>query len=474
MKPSSQNLNVDFALALTQGTSQSPGVTYAQLLGAQPRFEAALASVLGRVQKGELGFWRLPTTQTQSIDTMKAVANSLPTSIKDVLVLGIGGSSLGGRALCHALVGSLEVPQPATPQNKRIYFVDNSDPWFFHQLLQQLSAHTTLVIAISKSGGTVETAAQLLVAEHWLKQALGTPKAKRHVVLITDPSQGSLRAKAVDEELLSLEIPSNVGGRFSALTPVGLFPAHLAGVNIPALLSGAQAMASSCAAKELIRNPAGILAVLHVLHHEQHNRNIHVMMPYADALRPFAAWYVQLWAESLGKRLDVHGQVVHQGPTPLAAVGATDQHSQLQLFAEGPQDKLITFIVAETTQRDLSIPEASGELAYLKGKSLHGVLNAEQRATAVSLANHGRPSITLRIPRIDASALGALCFLYEAATAFAGELYEVNAFDQPGVETSKLYASALLERPGFSQYSKDLDQVATPGTTDYTVGCPLP
>lgn len=233
-------------------------------------------------------------------------------------------------------------------------------------------------------------------------------------------------------------------------------------------------MATSCASKELIKNPAGILAVLHVLHHEHHNRNIHVLMPYSDALRPFAAWYVQLWAESLGKRLDVHGNIVHKGPTPLAAIGATDQHSQLQLFAEGPHDKLVTFIRTEATERDLRIPDTSGELAYLNGKSLHGVLNAEQQATSMSLANNGRPSMTIAIPRLDASALGALCFLYEAATALAGELYDVNAFDQPGVETSKRYASALLQRPGFSQYMQDLAQVATPRIPDYTLGCPLP
>ncbi len=466
-------LSLDFTLALTQGTSEPTGITPSELAGQQTTFEAALNHVLKRHRDGELGFWGLPS-ETKHAESVVTVASQLPSAIKDVLVLGIGGSSLGGRTLCHALAGSLEVPPPANASSKRVYFVDNSDPWFLHQLLARLEPATTLVVAISKSGGTIETMGQLLVTEQWLRTSLGAETAKTHLVLITDPEEGPLRRKANQEGIAALDVPSNVGGRFSVLSNVGLFPAYLAGIDITALLSGARAMANASETPELMNNPAGLLAALHVLHHRNFHRNLHVLMPYADALRPFAAWYVQLWAESLGKRLDVHGNVVHCGPTPLGAIGATDQHSQLQLFAEGPSDKLLTFITVRDTSYDLPIPPSTTDFAYLNGKSLHAMLSAEQQATAISLAKLGRPSLAIQMPRIDARSLGALLFLYEAATAFAGELYEINAFDQPGVEASKHYASALLERPGFSQYRQDLTHTVPATGSRYIIRCSDP
>jgi glucose-6-phosphate isomerase len=253
-----------------------------------------------------------------------------------------------------------------------------------------------------------------------------------------------------------LAIPSNVGGRFSLLSPVGLLPALLGGADVDELLDGAADMAKRCQSAELRRNPAGIVAATHVLQHRLRGRSIHVMMPYADRLRPFAAWYVQLWAESLGKRVNRHGQVVEQGPTPIAAVGATDQHAQMQLFMEGPRDKLITFLRVAEPARDLVIPHMRGASAYLGGASLHDLLEAEREGTTQALASDGRPSITISVQRLDAFALGALFFLYEAATAFAGELYDVHAFDQPGVELGKRLAYGLLGREGYERTAQEI------------------
>jgi glucose-6-phosphate isomerase len=179
------------------------------------------------------------------------------------------------------------------------------------------------------------------------------------------------------------------------------------------------------------------------------------MMPYADALRPFADWYVQLWAESLGKRHDRHGRVVESGPTPLSAVGATDQHAQMQLFMEGPRNKIVTFIsVADAP--DLPIPATMGDFTYLGGHSLLEVLQAERRGTTLALASDGRPSVTIELPSLNAASLGALFFLYEAATAFAGEIYGIDAFDQPGVELGKRLASGLLGRPGYEEAAEEV------------------
>src|SRR5690606_26926327 len=232
------------------------------------------------------------------------------------------------------------------------------------------------------------------------------------LVAITDPESGSLRAAVEAEGLTSFAIPSNVGGRFSVLSAAGIVPAALAGLDVRALLAGAAAMAEACRGPRLRDNPAGLLAALHLLHHERYGRGIHVMMPYADALRPFSAWYVQLWAESLGKRVDRAGNTVERGPTPLGAVGATDQHSQVQLFIEGPRDKLVTFLSVAEPERDLRVPDAKGPNAYLSGVQLSTLLEAERRGTAAALAADGRPSLHLRLPRLDAHSLGALLFLY--------------------------------------------------------------
>jgi glucose-6-phosphate isomerase len=209
---------------------------------------------------------------------------------------------------------------------------------------------------------------------------------------------------------------------------------------------------------------------VHVLQHRLRGRSIHVMMPYSDQLRPFAAWYVQLWAESLGKRVDLGGAVVERGPTPIAAVGATDQHAQMQLFMEGPRDKVMTFIRVEQSTVDITIPASQGANAYLGGKTLHALLEAEREGTTQALASDGRPSVTLTLPSVDAHSLGALFFLYEAATAFAGELYGVYTFDQPGVEHGKRLAYGLLGREGYESVADEVRKLQAKRPTRHRVG----
>jgi glucose-6-phosphate isomerase len=437
-------IRIDYALAMAHGVGPRHGLTDADLDAYGPRFEAGLGSLLASVASGEIGFWALPIEHAVG-ESAERFAHALPDAITDVLVLGIGGSSLGGRALYHALIGPPELALPSAGK-RRLHFPDNSDPWLFARLLDALRPEQTVALVISKSGGTVETAAQMLVVEAWL----GALRTKQ-LVLITDPERGALRELARAEGLPSFPVPPNVGGRFSVLSAVGLVPAALAGMDTRALLEGAAVMAEACRRPSLRENPAGLLATLNVAHHERFDRGIHVLMPYADALRPFAAWYVQLWAESLGKRVDRQGEVVERGPTPLAAVGATDQHAQGQLFMEGPRDKLLTFIAIEARDGDLGIPRTEGPNAYLGGHRFGELLDAERRGTTLALAKDGRPSLTLTLPRLDAHSLGALFFLYEATTAIAGALYDVDPFDQPGVEAGKHLAFGLLGREGYEE-----------------------
>ncbi|MFW6050836.1 MAG: glucose-6-phosphate isomerase [Myxococcota bacterium] len=439
-------LRIDYALAMAPGVGEGRGLTDAQLDEAAPAVEAAVDGLLTRVRDGELGFFHLPRDR-RPLEAVDRWVAGLDPAIEDVLVLGIGGSSLGARAIHQALGGPPELAR-AAPGRRRLHFPDNSDPWQLVALLEHLAPERTLAVVTSKSGGTVETAAQYLVVREWLAKDLGADTARKHLVLVTDPEKGPLRDLARGEHIDAFDIPPNVGGRFSVLTPVGLLPARLAGVDARGLLDGAAAVAEACERRALRENPAALLAALHVLHHRRFGHAIHVLMPYADALRPFAAWFVQLWAESLGKRHDRAGAQVENGPTPLPAVGATDQHAQVQLFMEGPRDKLVTFVAVDEPAHDLPIPTSTGPFAYLGGHTLGGLLDAERRGTTLALAEDGRPSLTVHLPRVDARTLGALFFLYEAATALAGELYDVNAFDQPGVELGKRLASGLLGKPG--------------------------
>ncbi len=448
-------ISIDYSLSMAEGVGPLGGLREEELDAERPSFQGAHENLLSQVRSGALGFWTLPEDKDQ-LKQVRSIAKNVPDAMSDVLVLGIGGSSLGARAIYQALSGPLELAGIAKRTHARLHFPDNSDPWLLAALLDALDPKSTLALCVSKSGGTVETAAQLLVIKRWFESGLPAGDVRKHIVAITDPKSGQLREQAQAEGWATMSVPSNVGGRFSLLSPVGLFPALLAGVDIDEMLDGAEAMAKRCDTGELRDNPAGVIAAVHVLQHRLRGRSIHVMMPYSDRLRPFAAWYVQLWAESLGKRINRSGQIVEIGPTPIPAVGATDQHAQGQLFMEGPRDKLITFLRVAEPNKDLIIPHANGPSSYLGGTTMHALLEAEREGTTQALAMDGRPSLTVSLQRLDAFSLGGLFFLYEAATAFAGELYNLNAFDQPGVELGKKLANALLGREGFERTAQEI------------------
>jgi len=315
----------------------------------------------------------------------------------------------------------------------------------------------TLFIVTSKSGGTAETMAQFLIVYERITSA--TLDVAKHLVFVTDPRQGALRPLADRLKVPALDIPPSVGGRFSVLTPVGTLPAALIGIDVQSLLAGAGEMARRCDGAELAANPAGLYAILQWLSDTQLKKSIAVFMPYSDPLRDFAAWFVQLWAESLGKKRPDGTSV---GSTPLAALGATDQHAQVQLFMEGPADKTVTFIAVKERSTDVKIPSAFPdvkELGYLAGHSLGELIDIEQRATAGALARRGRPNMTIHLDRVDAAHVGQLMMLLEIATAYAGQLYGIDAFNQPGVELGKQFAYALLGRPGADAAKKEWESL---------------
>jgi glucose-6-phosphate isomerase len=359
----------------------------------------------------------------------------------NLVVLGIGGSALGLRCLAGALLSPYYnlLDTKARGGFPRLFVCDNIDPDNFATLLKIIDWKETCVCVISKSGKTTETMAQFYIIRDVLLKKLSSSRWKEHVVVITDPSQGPLRALAVQEGLQNFSLPQDVGGRFSVLSSVGLFPAACVGMDIGGLIGGATEMAERCKTADIESNLAVKNACVHYVMDTVKRKPISVMMPYSDSLALFADWYAQLWAESLGKR--------GMGPTPVKAVGATDQHSQLQLYMEGPPDKVITILGAERFALKAPIPATqTKDFDYLSGKDLCDVLKAEQTATTQALKTMRRPVVTVTVPQVSANTMGQLFMLYQIQTVVCGKLYGMNPFDQPGVELGKKLTREMLNR----------------------------
>ncbi len=368
------------------------------------------------------------------------------TWVKDFVVLGIGGSALGSQAVLAAL-GSGPV---------KIHFVDNVEPEPILELLRSLNPASTMVNPISKSGSTAETMAAFLVFRKWLGDTLGD-NWKQHVVVTTEPNRGILRPYVQAEGLNSFDVPESVGGRFSVTCPVGTLPLAFAEVDIAGFIAGCR-KANDNANLPAEKNLAAQTALINHLLAEK-GLNINVFMPYSTRLRFLPDWFVQLHDESLGKTLDRTGKEVRTGTTAVRAVGTTDQHAQVQLFREGPHDKLITLIRLEKPTENLEIPSVVGleKLDYLFGRNFFELLDAEAKATAHALAKGGQPNFTFLLESLTAESLGELMQHQMWQTAFLGELWNINAFDQPGVELGKEFTYALMGRPGWEGLKAELE-----------------
>ena len=453
-------MKLAYGRMLQDGLDGRHGLPRARLGELVDRFAAVQEEVRRRRGSGEYGFYDL-VDQGETVRQIAGFAEGVGQAYDHVLVLGIGGSALGTKALLNALRRPAwnEWDDEGREFYPRVTVLENVDPTTVAAALARIDPRRVLVNVISKSGGTAEIMAQYLVVRAWLESALGDA-ASRHLVFTTDPERGALRELAGRAGIATLDVPPAVGGRFSVLSPVGLLPAALAGIDIAELLSGARHAVERASADDLLRNPAALYAALHWAADSDLGARIHVLMPYTDRLRELAEWFRQLWAESLGKRVDREGRAVHVGPTPLAAVGATDQHSQVQLFMEGPFDKVITFVQLERFAEDVPIPapEQNGtlpaDLAYLPGHTLGELLNAEYEATSTALAEMGRMSCTLRLPELTPATLGEMIMFFQLATGYAGVWYGIDPFDQPGVELGKRLTYAAMGRPGYASATR--------------------
>lgn len=398
---------------------------------------------------GKLGFGDLPN----DANAVKAVMDFARShSLPNVLLLGIGGSALGPAALDAAL------NHPNS--GRRLVVLDNIDPDFICDSLTSIAAQDTIVNVIAKSGVTAETMATFAVVRKWMNDAIGETKARERFVVTTDPAKGDLLAIAQQENYPAFVIPPNVGGRFSVLSPVGTLPAALMGFDVESLMKGAHNAAVQTR-KPFFENPALVAAFIQFVLERERGKRILVLFPYSQALWKFAFWLKQLWGESLGKKLDRRRQEVYYGQTPTAALGATDQHSQLQLFIEGPNDKSFLFFTVKEFHNSLPIEHPFSKydsMDYLEHKTIADLFRAEKQATEIALTEAGRPNATITVDRIDAEALGELVMFSQYFTAYAGEFYDVDAFDQPGVEYGKNLTFAMMGRPRFAEYNRKIEE----------------
>ena len=440
------------------------GITPAEMANVTHQVAAAHETLMAQVQAGQLGYAALPTHGEYSRGVHELVARYRDNTT-DLVVLGIGGSALGNIAVHSALnpatYNLLSAGQRGGP---RLFVLDNVDPDLVGEVLRLLGRRlkTTLVNVISKSGETAETASGFMIFREMLRKRLGDGFASR-IVATTDAERGTLHDIAKSDGYAMLPVPGDVGGRFSVLSPVGLFPAAMCGIDIDAMLAGAASMRNRTDKANMSENPAAVLAAIKYLAFAVKGKGMHVMMPYSNRLYMLADWYRQLWAESLGKRTDRDGAEVFTGPTPIKALGATDQHSQVQLYREGPNDKLTVFLEVDKHPREVRVPDVFAQaegLSYLRKARLSKLLAAEKRATEYALAASNRPSVTVRFDRITPISIGEFFYLYEFTTSLMGELLNINAYDQPAVELGKQATFALMGRPGHEDLAKKIKHFA--------------
>lgn len=462
-------LTLDFANCLTSrvGAHGLPD----NFLSTRARDAAAWTESLASTRGTGWERWReLPfdPMRREHVRAVKRLVKKHRATTENLVVLGIGGSALGNIALQSAL-------NPPTwnllPRRRRggprLFVLDNVDPMLIASVFDFIrqddpKLKRTLINVVSKSGETAETAAQFLMARDLLKKARGRRYAD-HIVAVTDPAKGTMRSICDAEGYETLPVPDGVGGRFSVLSPVGLFSAAMCGININALLDGAAEMDAWCSIADITKNPAAAIAAM-LMEFASRGKSNHVMMPYSNNLYLLADWFRQLWAESLGKRVDKSGREVFAGATPIKALGTTDQHSQVQLYREGPNDKVFCFLDVQKHAKDIRIPRGLkvDTLRYLQGSTFSALLAAEKRATEFAFVESQRPNFTITFPRLNERFVGQFIQLWEIVTAYSGLILGIDAYDQPAVETGKVATFGLMGREGYAEWKSKVEKALEP------------
>ncbi|MBE5816295.1 MAG: glucose-6-phosphate isomerase [Clostridiales bacterium] len=437
------------------------GFDESQLFDILPMASSALHAIRdlhNNAEKNMVEWMDILSPEDSVVNDVLETARQVSADFDYFVVLGIGGSALGPIAVQKALNHNFynELPDSKRP-GPRFYVLDNIDPTLIGALCDVIDIKRTAFNVITKSGTTTETMSQFIYFKDLLCKE-GVEDWTRHFFFTTSKDKGVLFELAREYGIKSFVIPNGTGGRFSVFSPVGLFPAAVCGIDIKGMLTGAQKMKELCLNEDIKSNPAAVFALLQYLAVNS-GKNISVLMPYSQQLSSIAEWYCQLWAESLGKKYDKEGNTVNCGQTPVKAVGVTDQHSQLQLYSEGPSDKVITFINVENYGRSVNIPEdyAGVEaMSFLSGVGFDHIAACEQKGTQYALTDSRKLTRSITLSEVNANTVAQLLTFFEFETAFMGELLGINTYDQPGVELSKKATFALLGRKGYETQRKEL------------------
>ncbi len=463
-----QRLRFDFNNMMSDYIGKEQGFTSLELKNSLNLCKSSFETVQNNRGKGMMGWSELPYNQDQVVEEILETAKAVRKNFKYFVVLGIGGSALGPIAVFQALK---HLHYNDLPERKRggpkFYVEDNVDPERMAALFDVIEPEKTMFNVITKSGSTSETMSQYLIIWNMLKEKFGE-NAKNHMIATTSQNSGNLIKIAKAEGLKTFYIPDSVGGRFSELCPVGLLPAAVLGINIKSMLKGAAYMDKLCSKPDYKKNPAMAFAVLQYLAISK-GKNISVMMPYADGLRYMADWYCQLWAESLGKAVKKDGSPAFTGQTPVKSLGVTDQHSQVQLYTEGPFDKVVTFLAVDEYRSEVVIPNGCEEFPnvnFLCGHTMNELISTEMKATEYALCKKQRLNNTIYLPVLNEFTLGELMYMLELATAYIGEMFGIDTYNQPGVEEGKNATYAMFGRKGYEEKRKELENAPTK-TNDY-------
>jgi len=439
------------------------GVTEKELKETAPRIKDLTKQMADDRKAGKLKYRDLPYDD-EMIDQVQRQVEHFRDRCDILIVLGIGGSALGNIALHNALNPyTYNLMSDRTRNGPQLFVLDNVDPDQLKSVVDLVAPkiRKTIVNVVSKSGETAETASQFILFRDLLQQKLGK-KYKDNVIATTDPQGGTLREIAKAEGYRTLEVPEGLGGRFSVMSAVGLFSAAMCGIDTDALLEGAADMDKRLKDADVFKNPAAMIAAVHYLL-DQKGKTMSVMMPYSTSLYSLADWFRQLWAESLGKQNGLKRKNVNAGQTPIKALGTTDQHSQVQLYREGPNDKITTFLEVERFSTKLAIPSIMKDvqsLDYLAGSNFQTLINSEKAATEYALMESQRPTMTVSFPQISPQTVGQFFYLYETAVSYMGGLLEVNTYDQPAVQLGKDATYALMGKSGYAELGKKIQAVA--------------
>ncbi len=457
-----ENIRFDYNNMMSTYVGKEQGITDKELSAIKPLAKQAHAFVKENRGTGMMGWTELAYNQKDIVADIQATAKIVRRNADAFVVLGIGGSALGPmavfQALCHLRHNELKKSKRKAP---KFYVEDNVDPERMASLFDILDLDKTVFNVITKSGSTSETMSQYLIIMNMLKEKYGD-KANEHIIATTDAKNGNLIKIAKKEKLKTFYIPDGVGGRFSEICPVGLFPAAVLGIDIKEILKGCAQMDKLCRKADFATNPALVAAALQYIAIGK-GKNISVMMPYADSLKLMADWYCQLWGESLGKAVNNKGEKVNVGQTPVKALGVTDQHSQVQLYTEGPFDKVTTFIGVDKYRAEVTIPGGAEDfpnVSFLSGHTMNELITCEMLATEYALTKNNRLNNIIMLPEVNANTIGQLMFFFMLETAYIGAMFDINTFNQPGVEEGKNATYALLGRAGYEEKANELNSRA--------------